>query len=947
MQDNLHLINELENKFQLSRAQQRMLFLTQISENKTELLVPFFIKIGGALQIERFMKAVDFVIRSHKSFGFRLLFESDQFLQTFDERNIPECRLHDEFRTFEAMRSDALEKRIKPFDLFEEAPCRTHLYTNNEDEHLLFMLFHHIVVDGVSINVLLQDIGTCYGEMISEHAVVSPHSPVGYDQYVAKPSEPEDEDDAKLSYWRNYLQGASGGMIWKHLPKPTMSGPDIQFYENHIPDWLFNKLADFSRNNGFSRYTVMLACYFILLNIYCDQDEFVVGVPVANRDDVFRSTIGLFVNTLPIRSLVPQDVNVLSFIKSIAFDLSVAKENALPIDIIGRLEPIKGGEPPLIDTILNYRSFSAEALIELGLNIDIRREPIPSGSTHFLAHLEKRDRGLSCRFDYNTSCISKHQVERMFDTYIELLNRVMCEPNSLLGDISSPGERDMTEQLRFGTGRVKVLKSDTIMGQFSKIARLYPQRECIVYPEKITFEELYQSCSLAAQKMRSFGVGKSSRVMLENIRSVEYLEAVIGALIVGACFIPFDKNWPDFKLEEVEKNTKPALIISSENNSAFTFTQVSYSDFKCSPSSVDSSLDNVDVHGHDLAYILFTSGSTGKPKGVKISHKSLANQCDWFAEHFDLCEEDTILSRTPFTFDASIWELFLPLTSLARLVLANEDDAVSPFRLNALMRDHAVTDIQYVPSLLNIWLDLDMFDGCTNLKRVYCGGERLDASLVKRLAAVSKADCMNLYGPTEATVQVLSDFASPTDSEIALGRPVNNTQCVILDPNGKPVCFGALGELYISGLPVAQGYLEHSGRSGFFTGSDGIRYYNTGDLVRLKEDGKFYYHGRMDDQVKIHGERLELGEIAFHIRQIAGVRSAQVFYHGPLGLEKIIAFVTGAGCLSESSLKDNLRLVLPHKFLPKSILILDQMPLTENGKVDNSKLIQRYANPDS
>ena len=522
----------------------------------------------------------------------------------------------------------------------------------------------------------------------------------------------------------------------------------------------------------------------------------------------------------------------------------------------------------------------------------------------------------------------------------------MSQPESHLGDISFPGPRDMKLQRQFGAGREKALKNDTVLSRFSEISRLYPEKVCIAYPEKTTFKELYRSCGLAAQKMQDLGVGKGSRVMLENIRDLDYLESVIGALNAGACFIPFDKNWSSFKLEEIEKKCNPDLIISSKNNPAFKSKQITYKYFKNSQASVEGPLYHGGVDGDDLAYIIFTSGSTGKPKGAKISHKSLANLCDWFSEEFDVGEGSTILSRTPFSFDASVWELFVPLTSLAKLVLANEDDALSPSRLNTLMRDHAVTEIQYVPSLLDIWLGLDMFDGCTTLRRVYCGGERLDASLVQRLAVETKAICINLYGPTEATVQVVAGLASPSDSEIALGRPVNNTQCKILDSFGKPVCFGALGELYISGLPVAQGYLDHNGSSGFGTDSLGVRYYKTGDLVRLKDNGKIYYHGRIDDQIKIHGERIELGEIEFHICQILGVRSVKVIFDGLSGHEKLVAFVTGDLDLSEVSIRANLRLVLPHKFVPTSVLFVDQMPLTENGKVDSFQLKQIYANLD-
>ncbi|RKF33337.1 hypothetical protein BCY88_38555 [Paraburkholderia fungorum] len=444
-------------------------------------------------------------------------------------------------------------------------------------------------------------------------------------------------------------------------------------------------------------------------------------------------------------------------------------------------------------------------------------------------------------------------------------------------------------------------------------------------------------------------MGPDVRVGIAVERSVEMVVGLLAIMKAGGAYVPFDPSYPAARLAYMMADSGISLLLTQRRvhdalplSDAIEVLELDALDLAGEP----SHNPDVELRGENLAYVIYTSGSTGQPKGAANRHSALYNRLVWMQQAYALDATDTVLQKTPFSFDVSVWEFFWPLMTGARLAVAAPDDHRDPQKLVELIGRHAVTTLHFVPSMLQAFIAYEGAQQCTGLRRVICSGEALSTELKDRaLAALPAAALYNLYGPTEAAIDVTHWTCQADDTVTPIGRPIANVQTVVLDASLNMTPVGVAGELYLGGAGLARGYLNRSALTAerfvpdpFST--EGARLYRTGDLARWRADGALEYLGRIDHQVKIRGFRIELGEIEAQLLAQANVREAVVVAHEGAGGKRLVGYVSADAntTFDTTALREALAQALPEHMVPSTVIVLDTLPLSPNGKVDRKAL---------
>ena len=524
----------------------------------------------------------------------------------------------------------------------------------------------------------------------------------------------------------------------------------------------------------------------------------------------------------------------------------------------------------------------------------------------------------------------------MADSFRHLVERLAADPHRPVAELLQLGPKETEVQLRWGTGPSRPVEPATIVGMLAAATAAHPDAPALAGARSLTYAELSGEVARAAATFRTLGVERGRAVLLRGRRSPDYVISLLAVLQAGGVFVPIATDWPLDRLRQAIGATDPVLALVDEPVEGLGVPQLAMSGFGRAAAGAASPPPSPG----DIAYTIFTSGSTGEPKGVCVRHDSLANQVAWFRRTFALGPGSRVLARTAFWFDASIWEIFATLAGGGLLVVADDEEAVSAGPLNRLLKAQQVTHLQCAPSLLTLLLSQGALAGAA-LQWLYCGGEALTPTLARAAASATGARIVNLYGPTEATVQIAWSEVDTTADVVPIGRPIDNARLLVLDDARRPVPAGLPGELWIVGLPVAAGYAGGRVDGGFAADPGGglERAYRTGDVVRWLADGQLAYLGRNDTQVKVRGQRIELGETEAALvaqPEIAGA----VAHFEPVSGGTITAFVTARdGCAVDvTAVREALGRRLPPAGVPTGIVVLPELPLLSNGKVDRAAI---------
>ena len=661
--------------------------------------------------------------------------------------------------------------------------------------------------------------------------------------------------------------------------------------------------------------------------------------------------VGLFINTLPVVDGASPQMKVGAWLRDLQErNLSLREHEWMPLYEVQRL----AGRPgrPLFDTILVVENYPVDqALKEKNPRFTVGRTRLVETSNYPLFVTVALGERLGLVFNYHREQFEETQVRRLQGAFVRLLAALSADAERPLGalDTQDPAERTLLERVNatFG-GEVRPDFMSRIEAQASRRA----DAVALVFgDEEISYGELNRRANRLARRLRGHGVGPDVLVALAVERSVGMVVALLAVLKAGGAYLPLDPDYPAQRLAHMLRDSGARLMLTQATlleRLQPVLTEIEAWRLDVAETAAADEADanlGLSVHPDSLAHVIYTSGSTGIPKGVMVRREALANLLETMADRPGIGEHDHVLALTSLSFDIAGVELFLPLISGARIVLADRAAARDPARLAAIAAANSVTIMQATPATWRMLTDHAGEDGCRLLLagcRILCGGEALAPDLARRLIAAA-GSMWNLYGPTETTIYSTRHCLDARDDRPFLGGPVGHTSLHVLDGDLNPVPVGVVGELYIGGVGLARGYFGRAGLTGerFVPdpfGEDGGRLYRTGDLARWRADGVMEYVGRADHQVKIRGFRIEPGEIEARLLEREGVRSAVVVAREMGSGRQLVGYVTGDSGLDGSALRSALSEVLPDYMVPSRVVVLDRLPLTPNGKVDRRAL---------
>jgi len=1012
----------------LSFSQQRLWFLEQLQPGLGFNHIHAAIRVEGDLDVPAIRRALTEILRRHESLRTRFALVDGSPVQTVAEpyefplpatdlRHVPADELDAE------VHRRAMEEANHPFDLARDPLFRGQLLVLGAGSHALFLTMHHIISDGWSIGVMIQELAALYEAFRDGRPSPLPELSLQYPDYAAWQREYLTGAvlERQLDYWRGRLGGAPDLELRTDRPRPAVQTFRGESHWFTVPAAETAALHALSKGLNATLFMVGLAAFQALLARYAGQDDIVVGSPIANRTRrEIEEIVGFFVNTLVLRGDVSGDPTFRELVGRVReAALGAYAHQDLPFEkLVDEVQPERDlSRNPLFQVMFALQNAPGSELELPGLRLTW--EPPKSGTSKFDVMLwaQERDGELNACFEYNTDLFDPPSIHRMERHFRRVLTAVLADPDVLVSQLPLVTDEERALLAAWNdTGEAFGEAGATLHGLVEARAARTPDAVAVVFGgETLTYAELDAQASLLAAALRDRGVGPETRVGVCLERSPELVVALLGVLKAGGAYVPLDPDYPADRLAYMAEDSAAPVLLTQERlrgrvpASGATVLCVDVAPSPPGPLSPASgrkgendmpegegrtepgggsppppapppqaregsttlpprtsspppvgegwrvapgwgaaAAPSVEVSPDSLAYVIYTSGSTGRPKGAMNAHRGIVNRLLWMQRQYGLTPDDRVLQKTPFSFDVSVWELFWPLIAGARLVLARPDGHRDPLYLSELIGQEGVTTLHFVPSMLQAFLDAGEPERCGSVRRVVCSGEALGAEVRDRFFdRLPGAELHNLYGPTEAAVDVTFHACERGRPVVPIGRPVANTRVHVLDARLGETPVGVPGELFIAGTQVGRGYLGRPELTAErflpdpFGAEPGARMYRTGDRARWTSSGEVEFLGRLDEQVKVRGHRIELGEVESALLRQPGVREAvAVAREDAPGHTRLVAYVVtgpqGAAVVPE--LRGRLKEELPEYMVPSAFVVLDALPVTPNGKLDRAAL---------
>ncbi|MGV9340477.1 non-ribosomal peptide synthase/polyketide synthase [Streptomyces sp. NPDC003688] len=839
----------------------------------------------------------------------------------------------------------AADERAHRFDLARPPLLRCALVRLDAERSRLILTFHHIVADGWSLPVLHRELLALYGD---EPAPLD--EPAAYSAYLARIAR-ADRETAREA-WRTALAGVEEPTRMVETPAGTgpLAPAQIRVV---LPERATALLAARAREHGVTLGTVVQAAWGLLLSGMTNRQDVLFGTTVSGRDaavDGIESMIGLFINTLPTRFTWRPDDTLGDLLERLQREQSALLDHQhLGLAEIQRVAGHPGGGE-LFDTLVVFENYPAESrLADPTGTVRIAGHAFHDTVHYPLALVVKPGKRLDLRLKHHAGRLPGEAVQALADRLTLVLNTLADDPGRTAAslDLLTPAERASAHP----EGERHPVPATTLPALIAAQTARTPDATAVVFEgASLTYAELDARAEALARRLRARGAGPEWFVGVAVPRSAELMVALLGVLKTGAAYLPLDLDHPADRLAYLLADSGARTVVTTTRD-AERLPHADDLDIVCVDVEQDAVADERDAvevpHPDHPAYLIHTSGSTGRPKGVVVTHRAILNRLAWMQGAYGLTADDRVLQKTPAGFDVSVWEFFWPLCEGAAVVLAAPDGHRDPAYLARLVQSERVTTLHFVPSMLEAFLASDEVTAdpgwAASLRRVFSSGEALPGHAAARWHALTGVPPHNLYGPTEAAVDVTHHaYDGAPDPTVPLGRPVWNTGLRVLDSCLRPLPDGVPGELYLTGVQLARGY---HGRPGLtaerfladpYADTPGARMYRTGDLVRRRPDGILDYLGRADRQVKLRGNRIEPGEIEAALTARDTVARAAVTVRDG----RLVAYVVPAAgrTVETAELRAALADALPAAMVPDDYVVLDALPLTPSGKLDQAAL---------
>ncbi|WP_175214474.1 amino acid adenylation domain-containing protein, partial [Achromobacter aegrifaciens] len=855
-----------------SYAQTRQWFLWQLDPLGTAYHISGALKLRGCLDMQALKASFDALVERHESL--RTVFRAredgrvEQVVQADGHVRIEELDLSAlaaEERGSK-LRDGAAGLHQTPFDLRTGPLLRVGLIKEATDEHVLVVVMHHIVSDGWSMQIIVDEFVAQYCSQVLGQDSRQATLPIQYADYAVWQRNwlEAGENDRQLAYWKAQLGDANPVLqLPTDHPRRTDGVYGAGRHRVVLTSELTHGLRRRAQAEGATLFMALLAGVQIMLYRYSGQEDIRVGVPIANRHrEETEGVVGLFVNTQILRNLIHgrQSLgDVLKQAKEAA--LGAQTHQDLPFEqLVEALQPQRNpGINPLFQVLVNHQRTGPRTLQQLpGVTLEEYALGEQGAQFELTVDLDEDAEGLvRVSFSYAKELFEASTIGRMAQHYVAVLQALAQRPEQAVGDVELLAEAEQQQIRAWGVNECRYPETELVHRLIEQRVQEHPAAAALVFgDESLSYVELNARANRLAHRLIKVGVGLEVKVGIAVERSIEMVVGLLAILKAGGAYVPLDPEYPTERLAYMVDDSGIRLLLTQravrDLLPAFEGLEILNLD-GLDVGDEPAHDPRIDVHGENLAYVIYTSGSTGRPKGAANRHGSLLNRLHWMQQAYGLSASDTVLQKTPFSFDVSVWEFFWPLMTGARLVVAKPGDHRDPARLVELILQHNVSTLHFVPSMLQAFLAHEGIEACASLTRIICSGEALPVEaqngVFKRLP---QAALYNLYGPTEAAIDV-THWACRDDGRghVPIGQPISGIQTYVLDDGLGLAPAGVTAELYLGGVGLARGYLGSSGLSAerFVAdpfGEAGGRLYRTGDLVRWNAEGQLEYLGRID-----------------------------------------------------------------------------------------------------
>ncbi|MBV8291535.1 MAG: amino acid adenylation domain-containing protein, partial [Mycobacterium sp.] len=948
----------------LSYGQRSLWFLYQLAPGSPAYTISYAGRIGGDLDVSALERAAQAVVDRHAILRTTYAVHDGQPVQLVHPQWPVQIARHD-------VHSDELHDWIRreanrPFDLQTGPVFRLTLLRPAPDEHVLLLAVHHIAVDFWSIDIILDELRLLYAP---EHGAEPP--PTCTERYVDYADRQTRmlagaEGDRLWRYWSDQLAGELPPNLRLPIDRPRGA---VQTYRGAVhrftlDDRLANGLREVGRRAQATPYMTLFAAYATLLHRYSGQDDLLIGSPFGCRDHAgLESLVGYLANPVVLRTDLQGDPTFTSLLGRVKETvLGALAHQGYPFALlVERLRPARDlSHTPLYQVSFAWeqpRRFQGSTGGDPGqAPLDLTTVHIGQGGApmDLMMQVGDADGQLICELQYNTDLFDDATIERMAGHFATLLDGIVADPGARLSQLPLLTETERRAQAAWNDTRVCYDGPDCLHEMVAATARRSPHAVAVSFADdELTYSELDQRADALAHRLQGLGVGPDSIVPVVLDRSADLVVALLGVLKAGGAFMPVDPAQPINRIAAIMSNAPGAPVCVThrrhlERLPGFTGHRLCL-DVPANPAPEDTGAAVAGTTSDNLAYVCHTSGSTGMPKGALNTHGAVRNLLLWMQATYQLTADDRVLHHTPMTFDASVVEIFWPLTVGARLVIAQPEGHKDAAYLVRTVIEQSITTVHFTPSTLRAFLAEPAVTNCVGLRTVTCGGEALPYELAQHFLGTLDAELWNEYGPAETAITVTAfrcRRGAPSRT-IPIGRPIANARIHLLDVHLQPVPAGVPGELFVGGVAVGRGYLNRPDATAAsfiedpFTDEPGQLLYRTGDLARYLPDGNIEYLGRLDHQVQMRGVRIEPGEVEAALDKHPGIReNAVVAGDDGRGNTRLVAHIVAASqpAPTTAELRRFLLDWLPTAMVPAVFAVVEALPHTSSGKVDRRAL---------
>ena len=944
----------------LSFAQQRLWFLDQLEPASPFYNIPDGVRLKGELHVAALEQALNEIVRRHEVLRTRFVKVGGEPRQQVLDAEPVKLAVTDLTHLDEAAQESAVREAASiesqdPFDLVNGPLLRVKLLRLGAEDHVVLLTMHHIVSDGWSMGVLIREVGTLYAAYTRDEESPLTELPVQYGDFALwqRGWLKDEELERQLVYWRNQLGGALPVLeLPTDRPRPAVQSYRGARVSLRLPAELTAAIKELSRREGVTLFMTLLAAFQTLLHRYSGQQDITVGSPVAGRN--YRETeglIGFFVNTLALRihlSGAPTFVELLRRVKEVC--LGAYAHQDVPFEkLVEELQPERDlSRSPLFQTVFVLQNAPPQEVRLAGVKLNRVAGDNATAKFDLSLVLQERGEELLGSLQYRTDLFEQPRIESMLRHFEVLLRGIVAQPEQQLWELPLLQEQELDQAVKVWNDTRRDYGQSTFVHElFEAQVQQNSERLAVVCgTQQLSYGELNRRANQLAHHLRKQGVGPEVVVGLCMERSPEMVIGLLGILKAGGAYLPLDPDYPRQRLEYMLSDAQVKFVLTKSHlleqlPSHNAKTTLLDEDWETIALASEQNPARISETGN-LVYVIYTSGSTGQPKGVMVTHSGLSNLAAAQIESFGVRPDARVLQFASLNFDASIFEICMTLCRGAQLHLASSEQVLIGPALSELLQQQEINVATLPPTVLKQLTDGEAF---SKLETLIVAGEACGEELVEQWSEGRRF--YNAYGPTETTVWATVEECRRGGGRPAIGRAIGNAEVYVLDEWLNVVPVGVSGEIYIGGTGLARGYWQRAELTADrfvphpYSSTGGERLYRTGDEGRYLADGRIEYLGRVDHQVKVRGYRIELGEIEAALESHAGVQQAVVLVREE---QQLVGYVVKADgeFVSEqdagTELREFLRERLPEYMVPQRWVVLDQFPVTANGKIDRANL---------